>query len=157
MHEEDAGSARSDGFGGHCTGRLVMSLQVTSELAFDVDVRLRYDPADPYAVQLTFHLPGDPPVNWVFARELLLDGISRSTGEGDIVIEPVPGQDPDFQDVRIRLRSPAGEAVLYSPALPLIAFLGRTDRLLPMGHEQTVSDLDTALELILDGHSRRTG
>jgi Streptomyces sporulation and cell division protein, SsgA len=157
MHEEDAGSARSDGFGSHCTGRLVMSLQVTSELAFDVDVRLRYDPADPYAVQLTFHLPGDPPVNWVFARELLLDGISRSTGEGDIVIEPVPGQDPDFQDVRIRLRSPAGEAVLYSPALPLIAFLGRTDRLLPMGHEQTVSDLDTALELILDGHSRRTG
>ncbi|WP_236655566.1 SsgA family sporulation/cell division regulator [Streptacidiphilus carbonis] len=150
MHAEDAESA-----GSLMTGRLVMGLQVTGELALDVDVRLRYDPADPYAVELTFHLPGDPPVTWVFARELLLDGISRSSGEGDIVIEPVPGLDPDFEDVRIRLRSPGGEAVLYSPALPLITFLGRTDQLLPMGREHTVSDLDAALELILNGHFRR--
>jgi hypothetical protein len=139
------------------TGRLVMSLLVCRELAFDVDVRLCYDPADPFAVRLTFHLPGDAPVSWIFGRELLLDGISRVTGEGDIVVQPVPGDDEDFMDVLIQLRSPAGEAVLRSPALPLISFLGRTDRVLPLGQEHTMAELDETLHLILDGPSRSTG
>jgi len=142
---------------GPVTGRLVMSLQVTSELAFDVEVRLCYDPADPYAVKLTFHLPGDPPVSWVFARELLLDGLNRPSGEGDILIQPVPGLDEDFMDVDIRLCSPAGEAVLRSPAIPLIAFLGRADRVLPMGQERPAPDLDRQLEQILNGPSHSTG
>jgi hypothetical protein len=130
-------------------GQLVMSLVVSEDLAFDTRVELVYDPADPFAVRLTFDLPGDPPVTWVFGRELLLDGITRPTGEGDVRVLPVPGDDEDFMDVRIELHSPDGAAVLISPAIPLIAFLGRTDRVLPMGQEHTVADLDRQLELIL--------
>ncbi|MEY9870796.1 hypothetical protein ABH931_000250 [Streptacidiphilus sp. MAP12-33] len=130
-------------------GRLVMSLLVSDELAFDTAVELSYDPGDPLAVRLTFHLPGDPPVTWLFGRELLLDGITRPSGEGDVRVRPVPGTDEDFMDVCIELRSTDGAAVLRSPAVPLISFLGRTDRVLPMGQEHTVADLDRELEAIL--------
>ena len=130
-------------------GQLVMSLLASEELAFETSVQLAYDPADPFAVTLTFHLPGDPPVTWVFGRELLLDGITRATGEGDVRIEPVPGPDEDFMDVCIRLCSPEGDALLRSPAVPLIAFLGRTDRVLPMGQEHTADDLERQLQEIL--------
>jgi hypothetical protein len=137
MNSHRAKSARS-----LVAGRLLMLLQVSPELAFEVDVRLGYDRADPYAVRLTFHIPGDEPVTWMLARELLLDGISVPSGEGDVVFEPVPGEDPDFPDIRIMLSSPAGTAVLYSPALPLIAFLGRTDQIVPMGEEQVLPELE---------------
>ena len=139
------------------TGRLVMFLQASPEFTPEVEVELAYDPLDPYAVTLTFHLAGDPSVRWVFARDLLLDGLSGRCGEGDIVVEPVVGLDRDFPDVRIRLRSPAGEAVLHSPALPLVAFLGRTDQALPLGREQAADDLDAELEQILNGRFRSAG
>ncbi|MHA6761639.1 SsgA family sporulation/cell division regulator [Streptacidiphilus sp. PAMC 29251] len=145
---------------GTVAGHLVMLLQVSPELAFEVDVTLGYNPADPYAVRLTFHLPGDEPVTWILGRELLLDGINCRSGEGDVVVEPVAGEDPDFPDVRILLSSPAGTAVLYSPALPLIEFLGRTDQVLPLGQEQAMDELEQQLALILDsldGRFRNAG
>ncbi|MFC1410560.1 SsgA family sporulation/cell division regulator [Streptacidiphilus sp. N1-12] len=155
MDTDDTGSAR-----GTVAGRLVMLLQISRDLAFEVDVRLGYNPADPYAVRLTFHLPGDASVTWMLSRELLLDGLSCRSGEGDVVVEPVPGEDLEFPDVRIRLNSPAGTAVLYSPALPLIEFLARTDQVLPMGEEQAMDELEQQLSLILDsldGRFRNAG
>ncbi|MEU0144187.1 SsgA family sporulation/cell division regulator, partial [Streptomyces albidoflavus] len=32
------------------------------------------------AVRLTFHLPGDAPVTWVFGRELLVEGVLDAAG-----------------------------------------------------------------------------
>jgi hypothetical protein len=136
---------------GTVAGRLMMLLLVSADLAVEVEVTLGYNPADPYAVRITFELPGDPPVEWVLARELLLDGISCRSGEGDVLVEPVPGEDPDFPDVRFLLSSPAGTAELLSPALPLISFLGRTDQVLPMGQERAMDELEQQLALILDG------
>lgn len=132
-------------------GHLVMSLLASEELAFETSVQLAYDPADPFAVTLTFHLPGDAPVSWVFGRELLLDGVSRPAGDGDVRIEPIPGPDDSGGDVRITLRSPEGDALLRSPAVPLIAFLGRTDRVLPMGQEHADEELERQLAEILAG------
>ncbi|MER5861818.1 SsgA family sporulation/cell division regulator [Kitasatospora sp. NPDC002040] len=127
-------------------GHVVMNLVVSHELSFRIVVDLDYDPADPFAVRFTFHLPGDEPVTWVFARELLLDGISRPTGEGDVHIHPV-GE--ELSEVCIVLHSPDGDARLSASAPPLIAFLARTDRLLPMGQELTGSELDDQLAAIL--------
>ncbi|WP_406201158.1 SsgA family sporulation/cell division regulator [Kitasatospora sp. NBC_01560] len=132
-------------------GSLAMSLVVSPELSFRVVVELGYDPADPYAVRFTFHLPGDDPVTWVFARELLLDGIGRPSGEGDVHIRPVGGE---LTEVCIVLHSPAGEALLRASAPPLIAFLARTDRLVPMGQELTGGELDAQLADILRGCER---
>ncbi|MDH6127592.1 SsgA family sporulation/cell division regulator [Kitasatospora sp. GP82] len=135
-------------------GHVVMNLVVSSELSFRIVVDLDYDPVDPYAIRFTFHLPGDAPVTWVFARELLLDGISRPTGEGDVHIRPV-GE--ELSEVRVVLRSPDGDALLRTSAPPLIAFLARTDRLVPMGQEFTGGDLDEQLALILGSGCENAG
>ncbi|KQV22282.1 MULTISPECIES: SsgA family sporulation/cell division regulator [unclassified Kitasatospora] len=127
-------------------GHAVMNLVVSQELSFRIVVDLDYDPVDPFAVRCTFHLPGDEPVTWVFARELLLDGISRPTGEGDVHIHPV-GE--ELSEVCIVLHSPDGDALLRASAPPLIAFLARTDRLVPMGQELTGRELDDQLADIL--------
>ncbi|MFF8770017.1 SsgA family sporulation/cell division regulator [Kitasatospora sp. NPDC015120] len=130
-------------------GHLTMNLVVSAELTFRIVVDLDYDPADPYAVRFTFHLPGDEPVTWVFARELLLDGLARPSGEGDVHIHPVGGE---LGEVCLVLCSPEGDAVLRGAAPPLIAFLARTDRLVPIGEEAAAGDLDAQLDLILRGH-----
>ncbi|GAA3362487.1 hypothetical protein GCM10017744_053400 [Streptomyces antimycoticus] len=67
---------------------VTMTFLVSQDLSFRIPVELSYDSSDPYAVEITFHLPGDAPVSWAFARELLLDGLSRPTGEGDVRIAP---------------------------------------------------------------------
>lgn len=135
-------------------GHVVMNLVVSSELSFRIVVDLEYDPIDPYAVRFTFHLPGDEPVTWIFARELLLDGISRPTGEGDVHIHPVG---TELSDVRIVLHSPEGDALLLASAPPLIAFLSRTDRLVPMGEELTGGELDAQLADILSRGCENAG
>ncbi|GAA2134201.1 SsgA family sporulation/cell division regulator [Kitasatospora kazusensis] len=135
-------------------GHVVMHFEVSNELSLRIVVDLEYDPLDPYAVRCTFHLPGDTPVAWVFARELLLDGISNPAGEGDVRIHPVGGE---LSDVRIRLCSPEGGAVLRAPAPPLIAFLARTDRLVPMGQEIVSGELDAQLADILSRGCENAG
>lgn len=69
---------------------VIMSFVVSEELAFRIPVELDFASADPYAVRLTFDLPGDAPVTWAFGRELLLDGLSRPSGEGDVRIGKPP-------------------------------------------------------------------
>lgn len=135
-------------------GHVVMNLLVSQELSFRIVVDLDYDPVDPFAVRCTFHLPGDEPVVWVFARELLLDGISRPTGEGDVHIHPV-GE--ELSEVCVVLHSPDGDARLRAAAPPLIAFLARTDRLVPMGQELTGRELDDQLADILTRGCEKRG
>ncbi|GHB25047.1 SsgA family sporulation/cell division regulator [Streptomyces chryseus] len=131
---------------------VMMSFLVSEELSFRIPVELRYATDDPYAVRMTFHLPGDTPVTWAFGRELLLDGLVEPCGEGDVRIEPMTGPD-DLLDVRIRLQVAGDRALFRAGAAPLVAFLDRTDRLVPMGQECDLGDfeenLDEALGRIL--------
>ncbi|MEV8524553.1 SsgA family sporulation/cell division regulator [Streptomyces sp. NPDC052000] len=123
---------------------VMMSFLVSEELSFRIPVELTYEAADPYAVRMTFHLPGDTPVTWAFGRELLLDGINAPTGEGDVRIEPT--EQGELCDVRIRLQVGADRALFKAGAAPLIAFLDRTDKLVPLGQERTLGDFDGHLE-----------
>ncbi|MFD8755058.1 SsgA family sporulation/cell division regulator [Kitasatospora sp. NPDC059577] len=127
---------------------LVMNLVVSHELSLRIMVDAAYEAGDPYAVRFTFHLPGNAPVTWFFARELLLDGIGGPAGEGDVHVRP---DDADPTEVRVVLRSPDGDAVLRAPAASLAAFLARTDRLVPVGRELDGRELDAELANILRG------
>ncbi|MFH8802821.1 SsgA family sporulation/cell division regulator [Streptomyces sp. NPDC017936] len=127
---------------------VMMSFLVSEELSFRIPVELGYETCDPYAVRLTFHLPGDAPVTWAFGRELLIDGVGRPCGEGDVRVSPV---DPDsLSEVLIRLQVGADQAVFRSSAAPLVAFLDRTDKLVPLGQEGALADFDAHLEEALD-------
>ncbi|MGW3493304.1 SsgA family sporulation/cell division regulator [Streptomyces sp. NPDC001020] len=127
---------------------VMMSFLVSEELSFRIPVGLRYETCDPYAVRLTFHLPGDAPVTWAFGRELLVDGVGRPCGDGDVHIQPA--EQDTFGDVLIRLQVGADQALFRSGAVPLVAFLDRTDKLVPLGQEGVLSGFDAHLDEVLD-------
>lgn len=125
-----------------------MSFLVSEELAFRIPVELCYETCDPYAVRLTFHLPGDAPVTWAFGRELLVDGVGRPCGEGDVRVSPAGSE--TLGDVLIRLQVGADQALFRSSVAPLVAFLDRTDKLVPLGQEGALADFDAHLDEALD-------
>ncbi|MER5883849.1 SsgA family sporulation/cell division regulator [Streptomyces sp. NPDC001941] len=123
---------------------VLMSFLVSEELSFRIPVELRYETRDPYAVRMTFHLPGDAPVTWAFGRELLLDGINAPSGEGDVHIGPIEPE--GLSDIGIRLQVGSDRALFRASAAPLVAFLDRTDKLVPLGEERTLGDFEGNLE-----------
>ncbi|MFC4955255.1 SsgA family sporulation/cell division regulator [Streptomyces mauvecolor] len=123
---------------------VMMSFLVSEELSFRIPVELTYDAMDPYAVRMTFHLPGDAPVTWAFGRELLLDGINGPAGDGDVRVEPSGPE--ELSDVHIRLQVGGDHALFRAGAAPLVAFLDRTDKLVPLGQEWTLGEFDEHLE-----------
>ncbi|MER7776987.1 SsgA family sporulation/cell division regulator [Streptomyces sp. NPDC096191] len=127
---------------------VMMRFLVSEELSFRIPVELRYATCDPYAVRLTFHLPGDAPVTWAFGRELLVDGVGRPSGDGDVRIAPVEPE--PLAEVLIRLQVGGDQALFRSSAAPLVAFLDRTDKLVPLGQEGALEDFDTHLDEALD-------
>ncbi|MEV0255320.1 SsgA family sporulation/cell division regulator [Streptomyces sp. NPDC050732] len=127
---------------------VMMSFLVSEELSFRIPVELRYEIDDPYAVRLTFHLPGDTPVTWAFGRELLIDGVGRPCGDGDVRVEPTDSGLLD--EALIRLQVGADRALFRVGIPPLLAFLDRTDKLVPLGQERALADFETHLDEALD-------
>ena len=119
---------------------LHLRLVVSSESSLPVPAGLRYDTADPYAVHATFHTGAEETVEWVFARDLLAEGLHRPTGTGDVRVWPSRSHGQGV--VCIALSSPEGEALLEAPARALESFLKRTDAAVPPGTEHRHFDLD---------------
>lgn len=104
-----------------------------------ITVEFRYDPADPYAVDLWFPSQRE---TWVLSRELLTDCRLGCEGPGgDVTVSPAASA----SEVRIELLSPAGHAVLWVDAAALTAFLDDTYRLVPAGTETNHIDWDLEL------------
>ncbi|MVO89300.1 SsgA family sporulation/cell division regulator [Streptomyces sp. p1417] len=127
---------------------VMMSFLVSEELSFRIPVELRYEMCDPYAVRLTFHLPGDVPVTWAFGRELLADGVGEACGDGDVRIAPAGSDQVD--EALIRLQVGHDQALFKVGIPPLLAFLDRTDKLVPLGEERSLVDFETHLDEALD-------
>src|SRR5919107_6211523 len=110
---------------------VMMSFLVSEELSFRIPVELRYETCDPYAIRLTFHLPGDAPVTWAFGRELLIDGVGRPCGDGDVRV--APAEPESLGEVLIRLQVGGDQAVFRSSTAPPVAFLERNRKMGPVG------------------------
>jgi len=123
-----------------------LRLKVPQQQTLPLPVYLRYCVDDPYAVSVAFQGP-DEEVTWVFARDLLADGLDRPLGEGDVTIRP---HRQDGRDVLvIGLASPDGAAELEADASEVRAFVDLCESVLPRGREHTVLNLDAALEELL--------
>ena len=105
-----------------------------------VNADLRYDSADPYAVCLSLHTDRGRTVDWIFARDLLADGVHRRTGIGDVVVEPIPARQVDY--VRITLRTGAHRFHAQLPARAVLAFVYRTESIVRLGTEERHLDMD---------------
>lgn len=108
---------------------------------------LRYDRDDPYAVHLSFPTaPGRAPIEWIFARSLLADGLDVPTGDGDVRIWPSP--EDLGGPVYIELCSPSGRALFAVPRPVLAEFVRRCHALVRPGSEASFLDLDAELDLL---------
>lgn len=128
-----------------------LHLVVPGNASLPVDVRLRYETTDPYAVHVGFHTGGDDVVEWTFARQLLTDGVTRSVGEGDVQVWPAPAADDrrDHQLVCLSLSSPSGTALFEAPLAKVVEFLTETYTAIPTGSESDHVDLDAELALLM--------
>ncbi|MGW2419288.1 SsgA family sporulation/cell division regulator [Streptomyces sp. NPDC001709] len=126
---------------------LEMRLILSPERGIPVPARLSYRSADPYAVHITFHINSDSPVDWTFARDLLVEGVFRPCGHGDVRVWPtkVDGR----RVVLMALSSPDGDALLEAPIPQVSAWLERTLRAVPPGSEGGRLGIDDALDQLL--------
>lgn len=116
-----------------------------------VKVELSYTSRDPYAVQASFRTGHDTTVDWVFARDLLADGLVDSAGNGDVRVQPMP-EDPSR--IELELTSPSGHALFTTTASSLSDFLDRTFEVVPAASEYSWLDFDAALSDLLDTTAR---
>jgi hypothetical protein len=108
---------------------------------------LRYFTNEPYSVRLTLTLAESPAVEWVFARDLLLQGVRLPAGQGDIQIYPTS------EGVVVELHSPDGDARLLAGSEALVGFADAVEAAVPVGTEDRYFSLDAELAdlLILTG------
>ncbi|MFB7493904.1 SsgA family sporulation/cell division regulator [Streptomyces sp. NPDC056161] len=126
---------------------LELKLVLSPEHSVAVPARLVYSTEDPYAVHIAFHINSDQPVNWTFARELLVEGVFRPCGQGDVRVWPAKAEGRSV--VLMALSSPDGEALLEAPAAQVSAWLERTLRVVPPGSEGEQLGIDHALDQLL--------
>ncbi|GAA4917838.1 SsgA family sporulation/cell division regulator [Streptomyces coeruleoprunus] len=130
---------------------LELKLVLSPERSVPVPARLTYRTADPFAVHIAFHVGSDHPVHWTFARELLVEGVFRPCGHGDVRIWPTKVDGRGV--VLMALSSPDGDALLEAPSAQVSAWLERTLRVVPPGTEAERLGLDEELAELLSAEA----
>ncbi|OIK24577.1 SsgA family sporulation/cell division regulator [Streptomyces malaysiense] len=126
---------------------LELKLILSPGRSIPVPARLAYRSDDPYAVHVFFHVNSEFPVHWTFARDLLVEGVFRPCGHGDVRVWPTKSAGRSV--VLMALSSPDGDALLEGPAPQVSAWLERTLRAVPPGTEGGQPGIDDALDQLL--------
>lgn len=130
----------------HVDAEVELRLVVPESGKVPVSVEFGYGVHDPFAVTAAFRGDGGT-IEWVFARDLLREGLRRPTGEGDVQVWP--GEVDGVEVVLVSLSSPDGHAVLEADAADLRDFLDRTHALVPAGAESRHVHVDDELAELL--------
>src|SRR6266566_9431828 len=92
---------------------LGLRLVVPEHTAVPLLASLSYHGDDPSAIRMAFHVGMDEPVEWIFARDLLIAGNEADgRGDGDVRVWPAAGGDV----LNITLSSPYGQALFETAA-----------------------------------------
>jgi len=110
----------------------------------DLPAVLGYDPADPWAVEVSFGKATET-VRWLIGRDLLLEGLTDPAGEGDVQLSPSIDE-YGRAAVVLELCSPHGRLVAQLPTRDLGSFLAHTLAVVPEGSESI--DLDRLVEAL---------
>lgn len=122
-------------------------LVLAADRSVMVSASLDYAAHEPYSVRVTFRTT-DGNVNWVFARDLLADGLRGPAGSGDVTVWPSNNQGRDV--MCLSLSSPSGQALLEVERAEIDQFLNRTIEVVPAGSESTLIDMDALIDRLLD-------
>ena len=119
---------------------------VETEQDHDLSAEFRFDAADPWAVTMVLSTVAGP-VDWTFARELLVEGQYEPTGDGDVHVWPCLSPNGEAV-VIVELDSPSGETLLQFPTRAIQDFVYAALETVPLGAEEV--DVDEWLTRILD-------
>lgn len=111
-----------------------------------VVTRWGYRADDPFAVSLAVRTRHDRWVEWLVARDLVVDGLSAPVGLGDIRM--VPRRAPGHDVVAIEIRSGDGQAVLEVDRGLLRGFVEASTEIVALGDESDRMDLDEEIARI---------
>ena len=112
---------------------------------------LIYDPKDPYAVTAVF-MAGESHVRWTFGGDLLREGLTEPTGDGDVHVWPCLDA-AGRAVVIIELCSPDGEALVQARTSDVLTFVDRMNAAVPQGTESSLLDVDSAIAAILQAEA----
>ncbi len=131
------------------TAALQLHLVVPGGPSLPVSALVTYRADDPWAVRVAFRTgrEGDGVVEWMFARQLLTDGITTAVGEGDVRIWTITEDGERL--VVIAMASPSGSALFEIDYDEVVEFLQATYVAVPTGAESLVVDLDHEMSLLL--------
>ena len=112
-----------------------------------VVTRWTYSASDPYAVTLGVRGRRDRFVEWLVARDLVIESLTGPAGCGDVRMSP---QRVDGYDiVEIEIRPTDGRAVLEVDRDLLQQFVDAAVALVPVGAEASRMDLDAEIRGIM--------
>lgn len=111
-----------------------------------VVTRWTYTASDPFAVSLAVWNRNDQWVEWLVARDLVVEAIIGPAGEGDVRMRPRIVQGYDI--VEIEIISDDGRAVLEVDRNLLRQFLEATFEVVVPGEEADCMDLDAEIARI---------
>jgi hypothetical protein len=116
-----------------------------------VAASLYYSSEDPYAIRIAFHVGGDEPIEWIFARDLLSMGMMGREGICDVRVWPSVSSDGGSPGsvMNIGLYSPYGQAHFEAPVMKISDFVRRTYQIVPPGEESNHLDVDSELTDLL--------
>jgi hypothetical protein len=131
------------------TAELDLRLVVAGGPSLPVAAHGSYSADDPWALTVAFHTgSGDRAhVSWMFARQLLTEGIAYPVGDGDVRIWP--GMTDGHSVVTIAMSSPSGSAQFEIDRDAVALFLQETYLAVPAGSEEEVVDLDAEIAQLL--------
>ncbi len=125
-----------------------MQVAVPPDGAEHMRVVLAYDVTDPYAVSAEFNIAPGVWVTWVFARQLLSQGLNEPAGEGDVRVWPSRlGREPR---VNIALMSEDCHAHVQATEAEVAGFLRESYSLCRPGKEHRHLDVGEGLRALLE-------
>ena len=114
-----------------------------------VVTRWSYDARDPFAVTFAVRTRGDRWVEWLVARDLVIESLEGPAGHGHIRMSPQIVQGYDI--VEIEISSFDGRAILEVDRDLLRSFVDATTELVALGDEPTRMDLDSEIAKLTQG------
>lgn len=115
---------------------------VDAEEDHHLSAEFSYNPEDAWAVTMTLSTVAGP-VEWTFARDLLIEGQYEPTGDGDVHVWPCLSSCGEAV-VIVELDSPSGESLLQFPTRAIQDFVNASLETVAQGAE--AADVDSWLE-----------
>jgi hypothetical protein len=108
--------------------------------------RLSYHAEEPFAATVAFRTERGRWIEWTFARDLLVTGMTEPSGLGDVRIRPDLSEDEEF--LTLEIESPDGYASFELEREDVRTFLDASFELVPLGDESEHFDVDGLIEEI---------